>query len=112
MKKIATFFTFAFLNLYTSGQYCGIAGPSICTPQGGPVNGGFENSNNLPCITQGSSYSNALQFKVPASFLFSGSTLIIDSIQFDYIVNLPCGLCWTVNKTTKRYRANESGCML
>ena len=35
----------------------------------------------------------------------------IDSITIDTIFNLPCGLCWYLNKASKTYAANEVGCI-
>ncbi|MCW5906668.1 MAG: T9SS type A sorting domain-containing protein [Chitinophagales bacterium] len=98
---------------YSLSAVCNVpctSGPSVCTPTGGPTGGGFENSSNIPCITQNTSYSHPVQYKNYSTFNFQGQQSV-DSIEFLNIENLPCGLCWAFNKSTKRYNANEDGCL-
>jgi len=93
-------------NIYA--QSCGTT--SSCQPLGGPVNGGFEAPNTTPCAEQGVAYNHAMQFSMFSSFDFQGQQSV-DSIEFVSIDNLPCGLCWAVNKANKRYYAAEDGCL-
>lgn len=114
MKKIilsltilsATFFANNLLaQACTSGN-----GPSACSPTGGPAQGGFEDPSTTPCAVQGVAYSHAIQFTMFSVFNYLG-TQQVDSIQFTSIDNLPCGLCWAVNKASKTYSKNEDGCI-
>lgn len=114
MKK--TIFTLSFLAsvFFSSGlfaQACASGnGASACTPTGGPGTGGFEDPASTPCAVQGTAYSHAIQFSMFDQFNFQGQQSV-DSIQFVSIDNLPCGICWAVNKASKTYAANEDGCI-
>jgi hypothetical protein len=113
MKKLI--FTFCLLSMSAfvinaNAQSCGTNGPGVCTPQGGPASGGFDGPNTVPCAEQGVAYSHADQFTMFSAFNFQGQQSV-DSIEFISIQNLPCGICWAVNKATKRYAANEDGCL-
>lgn len=35
----------------------------------------------------------------------------VDSVRIDSITNLPCGLCWSTNKPSLTFAANERGCI-
>ena len=101
----------AFLSAFmmqSSAQFCGTT--SSCTPQGGPSSGGFEDPNTTPCAVQGTAYNHAIQFTMFSAFNFQGQQSV-DSIEFISIENLPCGLCWAVNRADKRYAANVDGCL-
>ena len=113
MKKLI--FTLCFMSasafiMQASAQACGNNGPSACTPTGGPANGGFEDPASVPCATQGSAYNQSIQFTMFSAFNFQGQQSV-DSIEFVSIDNLPCGLCWSVNRADKRYAANADGCL-
>jgi hypothetical protein len=110
MKKAILFHLLAFSCQFLSAQYCGSSGPSFCAPTGGPVNSVFDDPNTTPCAVQGTPYSHAIQFTMFSSFNFQGLQSV-DSIEFVSIDNLPCGMCWSVNQTDKRYTANEDGCL-
>jgi hypothetical protein len=111
MKKLI--FTLCILSagwVQVNAQACGTNGPSVCTPTGGPANGGFEAPNSTPCVTQSAAYTHAIQFTMFNAFDFQGHQTV-DSIEFVSIDNLPCGLCWAVDQVDKRYAANEDGCL-
>lgn len=112
MKKlIFTFLSISALAFNVSAQHCAAPdGSGICTPTGGPQTGGFDAPSAVPCAVQGTAYNHAMQFTMFSNFSFQGEQNV-DSIEFVSIENLPCGLCWAVNKTTKRYAANEDGCL-
>jgi hypothetical protein len=97
---------------YTLSSNCGtcVSGPSACTPTGGPVGGGFEDASATPCATQGVPYSHAVQFTMYDVINFAGQQ-DVDSAEFVSITNLPCGLCWALNKASQRYSAYEDGCL-
>lgn len=111
MKKL--FFTLSFFSLaYFPANLCAqeCAVPSTCTPSGLLLDNGFEDPNVTQCVEQGVPYNYAIQFKMFTIFNFAGVQQV-DSIQFEGIDNLPCGLCWSVNKANKRYVADEDGCI-
>lgn len=111
MKKIFTLsIGLLFAVTAVMSQACGSNGSSVCTPAGGPVGGGFGNSNNFACAEQNLAYSYNIQFSMYDYFDYLGGQNV-DSIEFVSINNLPCGLCWAVNKASKRYVALEDGCI-
>lgn len=97
-------------NMQVNAQACGTNGSGVCTPTGGPQNGGFEPASSTPCAEQGTAYNHAIQFTMFDAFNFQGQQTV-DSVEFVSIENLPCGMCWAVNKTNKRYAAYEDGCL-
>ena len=113
MKKL--FFTLCIISssafiTQVNAQACGNNGPNACSPTGGPSGGGFQDPSTVTCATQGVAYNNAMQFSMFSAFNFLGQQSV-DSIEFVSVENLPCGLCWSVNKANKRYSANEDGCL-
>lgn len=109
MKKVifTLFVSFTSLSLLIA-QPCGVT--SSCTPTGGPATGGFGDNNNYPCIVKGEYYEYIVQFKMFEVFNYLG-TQNVDSVEFVSISNLPCGICWAVNRTDKRYAKNQDGCL-
>ncbi|MCW5908248.1 MAG: T9SS type A sorting domain-containing protein [Chitinophagales bacterium] len=111
MKKLFfTLFSVSSLFALINAQPCGGDGPSVCTPTGGPASGGFQDPNTIVCAIQGTPYTYTTQFTMFSQFNFQGQQQV-DSIEFVSIGNLPCGLCWAVNKANKRYVADEDGCL-
>ncbi len=111
MKKLFSTILFAsFTSILLIAQPCGTNGPSVCTPTGGPAGGGFDDPNSIPCVEMGVAYDYSIQFSMFSTFSFQGQHNV-DSIEFVSLNNLPCGLCWAVNKVNKRYAANEDGCL-
>lgn len=112
MKKLlltAFAITAAFASSFA--QHCaGGDGPNVCTPQGTAGGPGFENPFNITCAESGVAYDYSIQFTMFDVFEYLG-TQQVDSIQFVALSNLPCGLCWAVDQTDKRYTANEDGCL-
>src|SRR5688572_13690371 len=97
-KTIFTLLALSMIFFNASAQYCGNSGVAVCVPSGGPSSGGFEDPNTTPCVVQGQAYNHAIQFTMFSTFTFQGNTVSIDSIRFDDIDSLPCGLCWATNK--------------
>ncbi len=113
MKKIVFTLCALFVAgffMTSSAQNCAANGSGACTATGGPIEGGFGSMNNIPCAEQGVAYSHAVQFTMFTDFNFQGQQTV-DSIEFISISNLPCGLCWSVDQTDKRYTAGEDGCI-
>jgi hypothetical protein len=110
MKKII--FTFLTISSFvlTYAQPCGTNGSSVCSPDGSQTTPGFQDMSTVPCAVKAVYYDYNLQFNMFDQFNFQGQQSV-DSIEFVSIGNLPCGLCWAVNKETKRYTANEDGCL-
>ncbi len=110
MKKILLIImtvsaSFAFNN--ANAQWCGTVSNCIPNPT---VPVGFETPDSVPCAKQGVAYNNNITFQMYSSFTFQG-THNIDSITIDTIYNLPCGLCWSLNKASRTYSAGEFGCI-
>lgn len=112
MKKL-TFTLSLFASLFITGnvsaQACGNDGPSVCTSSG-VAGGGFQDQNTVPCAERQVAYDQTIQFTMFSQFNFQGQQTV-DSIKFNSIGNLPCGLCWSVNQADKTYTGNENGCI-
>lgn len=107
MKKVFTIF--AFIGLGTSqvnAQACG--GVSAELPNTSATEVLTPASAALPCATQGVPYNETITFKVPRDITFPES-VTVDSLEWISISNLPCGLCWTVDRATKLYAHDEFG---
>lgn len=109
-KSIFTFITLSFFSMAAMAQACGTNGSSVCSPDGSQTTPGFPNMSNVPCIVKATAYDYSIQFNMYDQFNFQGQQSV-DSIEFVSIGNLPCGLCWAVNKASKIYAANEDGCL-
>lgn len=106
-KALLILLTISFSAAFSgvSAQGCGnilnyIPGPNTAV--------GFQNSDSIPCAVQGVAYNDTIPFKMYNTFDYLGHHGI-DSITLDTIFNLPCGLCWSLNKASKTYVANETG---
>jgi hypothetical protein len=110
MQKIYTLFIFCLSVFGAIAQSCGNDGSSVCTATGGPPGGGFWSMDSLPCAVRGTAYNGVVEFTMFNTFDFQGFQTV-DSIEFINMTNLPCGLCWAVNKTSRRYKAGELGCL-
>jgi hypothetical protein len=110
MKKIFTFLSLSLIvSLSSNAQLCA-GGPSNCTPDASTPAATFKPTPaNLPCVIQNTPYSQTVSFKIPAHVDVPQSA-DIDSVQFVSFSNLPCGLCVSFNKASKKYYANEVGC--
>ncbi|MBK7147968.1 MAG: T9SS type A sorting domain-containing protein [Bacteroidetes bacterium] len=113
MKKLT--FTLSILSsiFFTNSvaaQSCGTDGPSACTPSNNKIAPGFQDQNTIPCAERTVGYNETITFRMFDQFNFQGQQTV-DSIKFNTIGNLPCGLCWSVNQTDKTYAGNEFGCI-
>ena len=88
-----------------NAQWCGTVNNLIGNPNA-PV--GFPDPNTLPCAQHGVPYMDTINFQMYSQFNFLGQQSI-DSVTIDTIWNLPCGLCWNMNKASRTYAANEFG---
>ena len=95
--------TFAFNN--ANAQWCGTVNNTITDPS---TPAGFPIPDSIACATQGTPFSVAIPFKMYAQFNYIG-VHDLDSITIVSINNLPCGLCWSLNKASNTYAANEFG---
>ncbi len=113
MKKLT--FTLSILAsiLFTNSMFaqsCGTDGPSACTPSSDKIAPGFQDQNTIPCVERTVPYSETITFRMFDQFNFQGQQTV-DSIKFNSIGNLPCGLCWSVNQIDRTYTGNEFGCI-
>jgi hypothetical protein len=90
-----------------NAQNCGFVTPCLAGP-GTQV--GFPNPDSIPCIIQGQPYTYSIPFKMYDQFTFLGQHNI-DSITFDTLFNLPCGMCYSLNKASATYDSAEIGCL-
>lgn len=112
MKKLFTTITLIAASLGAFSQSCPGTVTTTCTPNANTPNGQFSPTyDNFQCVTPNVDYSQTLSFKIPAS-VTQPQQADIDSVEFLSMDNLPCGLCWKVNKASKRYNKNEVGCFL
>ncbi len=108
MKKILlTVFTFsALLSTYVANaQWCGNVNT---VPLNHNVAVGFPIPDSIPCAVDGTPYNQAIPFQMYSTFNFQGPQSI-DSVTIDTIWNLPCGLCWSLDKASKTYSAGQFG---
>ncbi|MCS6935771.1 MAG: T9SS type A sorting domain-containing protein [Chitinophagales bacterium] len=110
-KFTSTFLCFLFLG-WLVAQPCGTNNSSVCSPPDANLPYGFGDINNIPCAIKGQYYYHTISFKMYETFSFLGQNISVDSIEFVSITNLPCGLCWAANRTEKRYKKNENGCIV
>ena len=108
MKKLLLIiltFTATFTYNNANAQWCGTVNNTITNPT---TPAGFPIPDSIACAQQGVPFSVAIPFKMYAQFTYIG-THDLDSITINTIGNLPCGLCWSLNKASKTYAANEFG---
>ena len=107
-KTLLVILTFTALFAFNTAhaQWCGTV--SNCT--GDPLTPpGFEAPNSIPCALEGQAYDGNISFQMYSTFTYLGVHQI-DSLTFDTLYNLPCGLCWSLNKASKTYFPGEFGC--
>ncbi|MFN8286319.1 MAG: T9SS type A sorting domain-containing protein [Chitinophagales bacterium] len=104
-------FTFTAGSLF--GQYCGNSASGICTP-GGPYSqlGFYPSYDQFPCATIASAFSQKVDMQIPATTVYNGLTVPLNSIKIDSIENLPCGLCWSTNSSTNTFTGGSTGCIV
>lgn len=111
MKKLLLpIFTFLF----------SVQGYAQCIPDGN-TNGGL--AYPIPANTAGgspmdtisgastSTYSDVVQFKLPADTVLSGLTATIDSIWIEGIANFPAGTQYTCNTPNCKWAGGTNGCV-
>ena len=104
MKKIITLVLSVLMAVSSFAQYC-YSGANGITP-GSYSNPGFQpTSDLLPCISQGVYVSDTIYY----TNFYSFSGLVVDSLHFDSIGNLPAGLCWKSNKVSNTFMTGENG---
>lgn len=87
-----------------------IVASAQCTPDVGIVNPGLHVDADT-CVEQGTAVSAVVQFKNYDQVTIGPIIANVDSIRFDSINNLPCGLQWTTNKADNKFVTNEVGCI-
>ncbi len=94
-------------------QYCGNSGSGICTP-GGPYGqlGFYPSYDAFPCATIAAPFSQKVDMQIPATTVYNGLTVPLNSIKIDSIENLPCGLCWSTNSATNTFTGGSTGCIV
>ncbi len=112
MKKLFTILSLFLAVAAASAQSCPGTVTSNCTPDPTTPSASFKpDYTQFPCVTPGVDYSQSLSFKIPPS-VTQPQVADIDSVEFVSLEGLPCGLCWKLDRPTKRYKKNEIGCFL
>src|SRR5690606_3772670 len=55
-------------------------------------------------------FNETLQFRIPSTLVLSGNTLQVSYVGFESINNLPCGIGWITDRTSRQYNGGENGC--
>jgi hypothetical protein len=98
---------------FSSAQYCGNSGTAICVPGSGLtyLDGFKPPYDSLPCAQKGIPFDQTIRFVVPPTVTSGNSTYDLNWLEIATISNLPCGLCWSTNKSTNRFNKNEQACI-
>ena len=116
MKKLFTLVSLSITLLFgfqANAQYCGSSQvtTSACgLPPQNPNFRGFGSLDSIPCIQKGVSTDLIIPFVNYDQFTAQGNHVNIKKLRIDTISNLPCGLCWSTNKATNEFLADEFGC--
>lgn len=108
MKKLFTIFSFAGLLAINNAdaQHCG--GVSTA-PLNTSVGYGFTPAAaDLPCAVRGVYYEENIYIKIPHD-ITEPEEVTVNSARIDSIRNLPCGLCWKVDRESRTYNHDEYG---
>ena len=73
---------------------------------------GFASSDILTCVTVGQPSELLIPFVAYSTVSSATGTDTVTQISFGTPTNIPCGLCWGMNKTSHTYGPGESGCFL
>ena len=113
MKRVLVLILiFASCINFSMGQSCGYSGNGLCSPNNSLTSFGITDYRTFPCVKDSVSYSEVLQVYFPTSIQEFGTTVTIQSVTIDSIVNLPCGLCWACNDSTLTYLGGGKACVL
>jgi len=96
-----------FTSFNAGAQSCGFITPCNASSN---IATGFPVPDSIPCIVQGQYYSYSIPFKMYNTFNYVG-VHGIDSIAFDTLFNLPCGICYSLSKASGIYAADSIGCV-
>lgn len=73
---------------------------------------GFISSEVITCIQQGQQVQLLVPFQTYSTILNGQSVDSITSLMISSVGNLPCGLCWGLNRSTKSYQPGEIGVLV
>ena len=83
---------------------------SACTPDAGVTGGISPVSANVPCLSQGTAFSQTYTFVVPSSVTVGGTPVPINSVTFDSVGGLPTSLTWS--SSAPSYAGGAKGCYI
>jgi|GEM_PF-3349358 len=104
MKKFSLILLSLLMLSSAFSQNC-YTGPNNITPYPMSTPGFEPPYDSLPCAVQGSYVHDTIYYTNYTTW----NGLVLDSLTFDSIGNLPPGLCWTSNTTTNTFNGGESG---
>lgn len=73
---------------------------------------GFVPSDQITCVPQAQNLEVLIPFLAYSTIPNGQSVDSLQSFKINSISNLPCGLCWALNKGNKTYEPGESGLLL
>src|SRR6218665_401762 len=96
MKKLFTLLSFTglFANSILA-QNCGSI--STATPNTSAPYGFTPAAADLPCATRGVAYEQNITIKIPHD-ITQPEEVTVEAARFVSISNLPCGLCWKLDR--------------
>ncbi|MBX2904041.1 MAG: T9SS type A sorting domain-containing protein [Chitinophagales bacterium] len=114
MKKLSfTLLSALLLSFGSNAQSlpCGNSGAAACTAVALSYNG-FENPDSIECFESGVAGEVVVQFKNFTNLVIPGTgPITVYYLRIDSILNLPCGICWSTNKSNNVFTGGESGCI-
>lgn len=100
------------LSLNTSAQGCDSLSDFEFESSSLGITQGFVSSDILSCIMVGQQSELLIPFVAYSTVSSASGTDTVAQVSFGTPGNLPCGLCWGMNKTSHAYNPGESGCFL
>lgn len=91
---------------------CGNSGAAACSAGAALSYNGFEFYDSIPCFESGVQGEVTIRFKNFTSLTIPGTgPVTVYYLKIDSIKNLPCGLCWSTNKSNNVFAGGEQGCI-
>jgi hypothetical protein len=114
MKKL--FFTLLSGLVFTATGFgqslsCGNSGAAVCTP-GTLASEGFENPDSVECFIRAQTNSVIVKVKNFTQLTIQGTGVVdVYYLKLDSLLNLPCGVCWSTNKSNDVIPGGEDFCI-
>jgi hypothetical protein len=100
------------LALNTSAQSCDSLVDFSLDNVNTEIQQGFVSADAISCIQTGQEVEMLLPFIAYRTIPSGQGYDSVTQITFNSVDNLPCGLCWGMNKASHTYEAGEPGCII